>query len=185
MANTLLNARGIAIGSSYYESMAQGDIAYLARYIDSGILVLPIDAICLRPNVQQDRSDGVDANDLIEICDIDSIPNDAQILDIGPKTIELLVGLIGGCHSLIWNGPLGMFEDDRFANGTKSMIWYTESATKDSGLLSVIGGGDTLSSISKFGCTIKDFTYGSTAGGAFLSWLEDNSLPGILALERG
>jgi len=112
---------------------------------------------------------------------IDKVPADAMILDVGPKSVAELVKLVGGLRTLLWNGPLGAFETAPFDAGTNAVAKEAARLTKAGKLLSVAGGGDTVAALAKAGVG-DDFSYVSTAGGAFLEWLEGKELPGVAAL---
>jgi phosphoglycerate kinase len=111
----------------------------------------------------------------------DAVGPDDMILDIGPKTVEALSALLKNCKSLVWNGPLGAFEISPFEKGTVAVAKVAADLTRAGKLLSVAGGGDTLSALNHAGVT-KDFSHVSTAGGAFLEWLEGEVLPGVAVL---
>ena len=104
-----------------------------------------------------------------------------MILDIGQKSIELYKKIIRSSKTILWNGPLGAFETKPFDNGTNALAKYTSLITMNKGCISVAGGGDTLSALNSINVT-ADFTYVSSAGGAFLEWLEGKELPGIKAI---
>ena len=108
-------------------------------------------------------------------------PADAMILDVGPKSVAHLIGVLQGCRTLLWNGPLGAFEIEPFGAGTFALAREAARLTKAGKLVSVAGGGDTVAALNAAGVT-DDFTYVSTAGGAFLEWLEGRELPGIAVL---
>jgi phosphoglycerate kinase len=110
-------------------------------------------------------------------------PADQMILDVGPKTIAHYADVIGRCHTLLWNGPLGAFEISPFGEGTFAVAREAAKLTKAGTLVSVAGGGDTVAALNDAGVT-DQFTYVSTAGGAFLEWLEGRELPGVAALAR-
>ena len=110
-------------------------------------------------------------------------PADQMILDVGPKTVAHYAGVIGRCRTLLWNGPLGAFEVAPFGEGTFALAREAAALTKAGKLISVAGGGDTVAALNAAGVT-DQFTYVSTAGGAFLEWLEGRTLPGIAALTR-
>jgi phosphoglycerate kinase len=110
--------------------------------------------------------------------DLDS---DDKIFDVGPVTVEKLKSIVDHCHTIIWNGPLGVFEVPPFDQGTKSLAQYVAKATFDKKIISVAGGGDTVSALSAAGVS-DDFSFISTAGGAFLEWMEGKTLPGVAAL---
>ena len=104
-----------------------------------------------------------------------------MILDIGPRTISKVVGLLASARTLVWNGPVGAFEIPPFDTGTVAIAKVAAELTKTASLETIAGGGDTISALNKAGC-FDDFTYVSTAGGAFLEWLEGKLLPGVEAL---
>ena len=110
-------------------------------------------------------------------------PTDQMILDVGPKTVAHYADVIGRCKTLLWNGPLGAFEIAPFGEGTFALAREAAALTKAGKLTSVAGGGDTVAALNAAGVT-DEFTYVSTAGGAFLEWLEGRTLPGIAALTR-
>jgi phosphoglycerate kinase len=110
-------------------------------------------------------------------------PSDLMILDVGPKTVAHYADVLGRCKTLLWNGPLGAFEVAPFGEGTFALARAAAQLTKAGTLTSVAGGGDTVAALNAAGAT-ADFTYVSTAGGAFLEWLEGRELPGIVALTR-
>lgn len=112
---------------------------------------------------------------------IDAVPADAMILDVGPKSVAHLTYVLGSCQTLLWNGPLGAFEIEPFGEGTFALARAAAALTKAGALVSVAGGGDTVAALNAAGVG-KNFTYVSTAGGAFLEWLEGRELPGVAAL---
>jgi len=176
MANTLLFARGIEIGNSLSErdmaETARGVLAK-AREADCEVL-LPLDAVVARE---------LTANADSEAVAIDSVPKDAMILDIGPRTVAALGGKLETCRTLVWNGPLGAFETPPFERGTVAVARRVAELTRAKRLLSVAGGGDTVAALAQAGVT-ADLTYVSTAGGAFLEWLEGRELPGVALLRH-
>jgi len=176
MANTLLFARGIEIGKSFSErEMAETARRVLAKANDAGCTVLlPSDAVVARE---------LKANAATEIVAIESVPKDAMILDIGPRTVSAIGAKLTACRTLVWNGPLGAFETPPFGRGTIEVARRIAELTRAKRLLSVAGGGDTVAALSQAGVT-GDLSYVSTAGGAFLEWLEGRELPGIAALSR-
>jgi phosphoglycerate kinase len=111
------------------------------------------------------------------------VPSDALILDVGPKSIEHMAQVLDECRTLLWNGPLGAFELAPFGEGTFALARAAARLTRDGKLVTVAGGGDTVAALSEAGAA-DDFTYISTAGGAFLEWLEGRELPGVAALAR-
>jgi phosphoglycerate kinase len=113
---------------------------------------------------------------------INDIPADAMILDVGPQTVDAIIARLPSLKTLVWNGPLGAFELSPFDASTVALAKAVAAATKAGALRSVAGGGDTVSALRHAG-VIEDFSYVSSAGGAFLEWLEGKILPGILALQ--
>jgi phosphoglycerate kinase len=176
MANTFLLAKGVAVG----KSLAEPDLAATAREIMATAasrgceIVLPTDAV-----VAAEFKAGAAATTV----PLDKVPADQMILDVGPATVERLVAVIGACKTLLWNGPLGAFEIEPFGAGTFALAREAARLTRERRLVSVAGGGDTVAALNAAGVT-SDFTYVSSAGGAFLEWLEGRELPGVAALAR-
>jgi phosphoglycerate kinase len=175
MANTFLYAQGVDVGNSLCENdMADQARGILADAAESGCeVVLPVDA-----SVATEFKEGV-AN---QIVPIGAVPDDAMILDIGPASIDDLVQRLGDCKTLVWNGPLGAFEVSPFDIGTNAVAREAARLTGNNLLRSVAGGGDTVAALANAG-VIDGFSYVSTAGGAFLEWLEGKALPGVEALK--
>jgi phosphoglycerate kinase len=174
MANTFLFAEGKAIGTSLAErDMAERARAILAKAKARGSsIALPLDAVvaaALKPGVAT------------MTVDIDRVPADQMILDVGPKTVAELNRRLADCRTLVWNGPLGAFETPPFQAGTVAVARQAAVLTKAGKLLSVAGGGDTVAALAMAGVSER-FSYVSTAGGAFLEWLEGKTLPGVAAL---
>jgi phosphoglycerate kinase len=174
MANTFLAASGKPIGTS----LSEPKFAEVARQIITDAetanckLVLPVDAVVasrLEPNVRT------------ETVDIDSVVENQMILDIGPRTISQVVGILASARTLVWNGPVGAFEIAPFQTGTITIAKVAAQLTKVRALETIAGGGDTIAALNQAGAT-QDFTYVSSAGGAFLEWLEGRKLPGVEAL---
>ena len=174
MANTFLNAKGVAVG----KSLCEHDMADSAREIMSTAekagceIVLPTDAV-----VASEFKEGASA----ETVPVGSVPEDKMILDVGPKSIEDLSRRLAGYKTLLWNGPLGAFEVRPFDAGTNAVAQEAAKLTKEGKLLSVAGGGDTVAALAHAGVG-GQFSYVSTAGGAFLEWLEGKTLPGVAVL---
>ena len=174
MANTFLFAEGREIGRSLCErNMADNarQIQGLARQRNCRV-VLPEDvavAAALEPGVAA-RTVAVEA-----------VPSDMMILDIGPRTVSRIGGLLEEAHTLVWNGPLGAFETPPFDRGTVAVAKKVAELTRAGKLLSVAGGGDTVAALDCAGVA-EQLSYVSTAGGAFLEWLEGRELPGVAAL---
>jgi phosphoglycerate kinase len=118
----------------------------------------------------------------VKTVSVDAVPADMMILDIGPASVGLLIQLLASLKTLIWNGPLGAFETSPFDAATTALAHAVANATQDSGLRSVAGGGDTVSALRHAG-VIEKMSYVSSAGGAFLEWMEGKTLPGVVALE--
>lgn len=174
MANTFLAARGSNVG----KSLCEHDLADTAKQImieaaGSGCaIILPSDAV-----VAKEFKAGADN----ETVDVEAVPSDSMILDVGPKTVEAVKEWIARASTLVWNGPLGAFEIEPFDKATVAAARYAAERTKEGALVSVAGGGDTVAALNHAGVA-DDFTYVSTAGGAFLEWMEGKSLPGVAAL---
>lgn len=175
MANTFLAAQGVKVGRSLQEGeMHDTARAILAKAREKGCeVVLPVDAV---------TATEFKANVPTRVVAIDAIPDDAMILDIGPQTVRDLCARIATLKTLVWNGPLGAFEIAPFDAGTNAVAQEVGRLTQEGRLKSIAGGGDTVSALRHAGVT-KEISYISTAGGAFLEWLEGKTLPGIMALE--
>jgi phosphoglycerate kinase len=174
MANTFLHAQGLNVGKSLVEK----DMADTARRVlekaDRGncAIILPIDAIVAYY---------FEANAPSHDYGIDAIPADGMILDIGPLSVERVKAAVNDAATLVWNGPLGAFETPPFERATVAVARYVAERTGSAKLTSVAGGGDTVAALNAAGVTER-FTYVSTAGGAFLEWLEGRTLPGVEVL---
>jgi len=171
IANTFLAAAGHKVGKSLYEA----DMLDTARQIRDkirargGDIPLPVDVVVAPEFSPEARA---------ETCGVDAVDDDQMILDIGPKTSRQLAEILKGCGTIVWNGPVGVFEYDSFAGGTQRLA----QAIADSPAFSLAGGGDTLAAIDKFGVADR-ISYISTGGGAFLEFLEGKTLPAVAALE--
>ncbi len=174
MANTLLAVQGFSVGRSLQET----DLHQAAREIlqraeaSKCALLMPIDAVIateLAPHVPT------------HTVSVDNVPADAMILDIGPATVKMLGERLQTVRTVVWNGPLGAFETPPFHLGTVAIAKAVADATQKGTLRSIAGGGDTLAALNQAGVA-EAFTYVSTAGGAFLEWLEGKTLPGVAAL---
>ena len=174
MANTFLNARGIAVGRSLCEhDLADAARDILARAEARGCeVILPTDAVVATK---------FEAGAPRSTVAIDAVRADAMILDIGPASAERIVERLGDARTVVWNGPLGAFELDGFDTGTNTVARAVAKLTDDGKLVSVAGGGDTVAALAHAGAQ-GGFSYISTAGGAFLEWLEGRELPGVAAL---
>ncbi len=175
MANTFLDAKGYRIGTSLTEKNMLRTAEAIIQNLDSKkcTLVLPRDIVCA-------KSLEIDAD--INIFSVDCCPADKMILDVGPQTEKIMIDVISKSKTLIWNGPLGAFETPPFDRGTNKIATYVAKRTLEGQINSIAGGGDTLSALKASGSESK-FSYVSTAGGAFLEWLEGKSLPGIESLK--
>ncbi len=175
MANTFLAADGIAVGKSLAEhEMADTARAIVAKARAEGCeIVLPADIVVARE---------FKAGAASETLPVDACPDDVMILDAGPATVERISQLMASCKTLIWNGPLGAFEIPPFDQATMAAARKAAELTKAGQLISVAGGGDTVAALNQAGVS-AEFTYISTAGGAFLEWMEGKTLPGVAALQ--
>ncbi|WP_372424946.1 phosphoglycerate kinase [Salinarimonas chemoclinalis] len=176
MANTFLHAIGVGIG----KSLAERDLAATAqRILDRAkttgcAIVLPVDAAV---------AETFEAHAPHHEYGIDAIPEDGMILDVGALSVDRVRAAIGDAKTLVWNGPLGAFEKTPFDKGTVEAARWAAQRTREGALVSIAGGGDTVAALNHAGVA-DDFSYVSTAGGAFLEWLEGKSLPGVEALRR-
>jgi len=174
MANTFLNAEGVAVG----KSLCEHDMAATARDIMAAArasgcdIHLPVDAV-VAPAFAAGSSDTLVA--------IDAVPADQMILDVGPETVARLSEVLRGAKTLVWNGPLGAFEVPPFDRGTVALAQVAAELTDSGALVSIAGGGDTVAALHHAGVAER-FSYVSGAGGAFLEWLEGKTLPGVAAL---
>ena len=174
MANTFLNAQGLDVGAS----LCEPDLADTARAIvtkanEAGCeILLPQDALV---------ADALEAGIETATVSVNAVPTTKMILDVGPKTVSDLVTRLTSWHTILWNGPLGAFEFPPFDAGTVALAKAAAARTQAGDLISVAGGGDTVAALRHAGVA-EDFTYVSTAGGAFLEWLEGKELPGVKAL---
>ena len=174
MANTFLHAQGINVQKSLAEKdMAETARRILAKAEDAGCaIILPVDAIV---------AFHFQANAPSHAYGVDALPADGMVLDVGSQSIERIKGAIDDAATLVWNGPLGAFEMTPFDQGTVIVAHHAAERTKAKKLVSVAGGGDTVAALNHARVADK-FTYVSTAGGAFLEWLEGRKLPGVEAL---
>src|SRR5437660_1169352 len=174
MANTFLHAQGVGIG----KSLAEKDLAATAlRILEKAAaancaIILPVDAVVAFQFA---------ANAPSHAYGLDAIPPDGMILDVGPRSVARVNAAIDDAATLVWNGPLGAFELPPFDRGTMAAARHAAERTKTKKLISVAGGGDTVAALNQAGVA-GDFTYVSTAGGAFLEWMEGKRLPGVEVL---
>ena len=172
IANTFLKASGVNIGNSLYEEDLLDEARNLQqRASEEGREIpLPVDVVCGKE---------FDRNAKATVKSLDEIEDDDLIMDVGPQTAENYAEILQQAKTIVWNGPLGVFEFDQFGHGTEEL----SKAIAASPAFSVAGGGDTLAAISKYGVS-EDISYISTGGGAFLEFLEGKSLPAIAILEK-
>ena len=176
MANTFLVAQGVDVGKSLAErDMADTAREILAKADKTGCAIhLPVDVVVARE---------FKAGAAHEVLPDEECPADAMILDAGPQTVDAIRGVFEMCRTLIWNGPLGAFEIPPFDAATNAAAKAAAELTREGRLVSVAGGGDTVAALNKAGVA-GDFTFISTAGGAFLEWMEGKTLPAVAALQK-
>jgi len=176
MANTFLAAQGVGVGRSLQEAeMHATALEIVARAKAAGCeIILPVDAV----TATEFRADPP-----TQTVDIGAIPADSMMLDVGPKTVTSLIGRLAEVKTLVWNGPLGAFETHPFDAATVALAHAVAAATDAGSLRSVAGGGDTVSALRHAGVSER-LSYVSSAGGAFLEWMEGKTLPGVAALEK-
>jgi phosphoglycerate kinase len=174
MANTFLAARGVNVG----KSLCEHDLAATANAIldaadAAGCTVhLPYDVVVARE---------FRANPPTRTVNVHEVGADEMILDVGPAAVEALCDVLKNCRTLVWNGPMGAFETPPFDSATVALARMAAALTIDGALVSVAGGGDTVAALNHAGVA-GDFSFVSTAGGAFLEWMEGRVLPGVAAL---
>ena len=175
MANTFLAARGVNVGKSLCEhELADTAEKILAAADRAGCTVhLPYDVVVAKEFAANPPS--------LRTCNVHEVSADEMILDVGPQAVEALADVLKTCRTLVWNGPLGAFETPPFDAATVALAKTAAALTKEGSLVSVAGGGDTVAALNQAGVA-DDFTYVSTAGGAFLEWMEGKELPGVAAL---
>ena len=174
MANTFLFSKGFNVGRSLVEESLKPTALKILNKAEkySCKVILPTDVIIAKKLSKNTPTSIVSANE----C-----PENYMILDAGPSTVDNIKHCIKSSKTLLWNGPLGAFEVSPFDEATSQAAKYASERTKNGDLISVAGGGDTVAALNKAGVT-KSFTYVSTAGGAFLEWLEGKELPGVACL---
>jgi phosphoglycerate kinase len=176
MANTFLHARGVEVGAS----LCEHDLADTVREIEAKAkaagceILLPVDGVVAAK---------FEAGAPAQTVAIDAVPSDMMILDVGPDSVAELNARLADCRTLLWNGPLGAFEISPFDAGTVAVAREAGHLTRAGNMVSVAGGGDTVAALNHAGVA-GEFSYVSTAGGAFLEWLEGKVLPGVAALEK-
>ena len=175
MANTFLAARGVSVG----KSLCEHDLIPTAEAIfdaadKAGCTIhLPYDVVVAKEFAANPPS--------VRTCNVHEVAADEMILDVGPAAVEALADVLKICRTLVWNGPLGAFEMAPFDAATVALARTAAALTRDGSLVSVAGGGDTVAALNHAGAA-GDFSFVSTAGGAFLEWMEGKPLPGVLAL---
>ncbi|MFY7835272.1 MAG: phosphoglycerate kinase [Novosphingobium sp.] len=176
MANTFLAARGVNVGKSLCEHDLTGTAEEILDNADkAGCTVhLPYDVVVSKEFAANPAS--------LRMCNVHEVAEDEMILDVGPAAVEALADALKTCRTLVWNGPMGAFETEPFDAATVALAKTAAALTKEGSLVSVAGGGDTVAALNHAGVA-ADFTYVSTAGGAFLEWMEGKELPGVAALE--
>ena len=177
MANTFLAARGVNVGKSLAEHDLTSEAnAIFERADEAGCTIhLPYDVVVAKEFAPNPPS--------LRTCNVHEVQADEMVLDVGPAAVEALADVLKTCRTLVWNGPLGAFETPPFDAATVALAKTAAALTKEGGLVSVAGGGDTVAALNHAGVA-DDFTFVSTAGGAFLEWMEGRTLPGVAALEQ-
>ena len=177
MANTFLAARGVDVGRSLAEHDLRDtalEILAAAERADCTVH-LPYDVVVAKEFAPHPAS--------LRTCNVHEVAADEMILDVGPAAVEALADVLKTCRTLVWNGPLGAFETEPFDRATVQLARTAAALTQGGQLVSVAGGGDTVAALNQAGVA-DDFSFVSTAGGAFLEWMEGRTLPGVKALER-
>jgi len=177
MANTFLAARGVNVGKSLCEHELTGEANGIFDAADQAgcTIHLPYDVVVAKEFAPNPPS--------VRTCNVHEVAADEMILDVGPAAVEALADALKTCRTLVWNGPLGAFETPPFDEATVALAKTAAALTNDGSLVSVAGGGDTVAALNHAGVA-DDFTFVSTAGGAFLEWMEGRTLPGVAALEQ-
>jgi phosphoglycerate kinase len=177
MANTFLAARGVDVGKSLCEHELTGEAnAIFDQAEQAGSTIhLPYDVVVAKEFAPNPPS--------LRTCNVHEVQADEMILDIGPVAVEALADVLKTCRTLVWNGPLGAFEVPPFDAATVALARFAAALTKEGSLVSVAGGGDTVAALNHAGVA-GDFSFVSTAGGAFLEWMEGRILPGVAALQQ-
>jgi phosphoglycerate kinase len=176
MANTFLAARGVDVGKSLCEHDLRDTALGILEAADRAncTVHLPYDVVVAKEFAANPPS--------LRTCNVHEVAADEMILDVGPAAVEALADALKNCRTLVWNGPLGAFETPPFDAATVALARTAAALTQEGSLVSVAGGGDTVAALNQAGVA-DDFTFVSTAGGAFLEWMEGKELPGVKALE--
>jgi len=177
MANTFLAARGVDVGKSLAEHDLVGQAEAIFERAEAArcTVHLPYDVVVAKEFAANPPS--------LRTCNVHEVAPDEMILDVGPAAVEALGDAIKNCRTLVWNGPLGAFETPPFDVATVALARIAAALTQDGSLVSVAGGGDTVAALNHAGVA-EDFSFVSTAGGAFLEWMEGKELPGVAALSQ-
>ena len=177
MANTFLAARGVDVGKSLCEHDLKSTAEAILEAAEKAncTVHLPYDVVVAKEFAANPPS--------LRTCNVHEVAADEMILDVGPAATEALADALKTCRTLVWNGPLGAFETPPFDTATVALARTAAALTKEGGLVSVAGGGDTVAALNQAGVA-DDFSFVSTAGGAFLEWMEGKELPGVAALMR-
>jgi phosphoglycerate kinase len=175
MANTFLAARGVKVGKSLCEHdlTSEAESIFARAEAANCTIHLPYDVVVAKEFAANPPS--------VRTCNVHEVADDEMILDVGPAAVEALADVLKTCRTLVWNGPLGAFETPPFDTATVALARIAAALTKDGGLVSVAGGGDTVAALNHAGVA-AEFSFVSTAGGAFLEWMEGRVLPGVAAL---
>jgi phosphoglycerate kinase len=175
MANTFLAARGIDVGKSLCEHELTGEVESIVQAAEAAdcTVHLPYDVVVAKEFAANPPS--------VRTCNVHEVAANEMILDIGPQATEALADVLKTCRTLVWNGPLGAFETPPFDAATVALARTAAALTGEGSLVSVAGGGDTVAALNLAGVAAQ-FSYVSTAGGAFLEWMEGRDLPGVAAL---
>lgn len=177
MANTFLAAKGVDVGKSLCEhDLADTATAIMAKADESGCTIhLPYEVVVSKEFAANPAS--------LRTCNVHEVAADEMILDVGPRAVEALSDVLKTCRTLVWNGPLGAFETEPFDAATVALARTAAALTSEGSLVSVAGGGDTVAAMNHAGIA-NELSYISTAGGAFLEWMEGRVLPGVAALQN-
>jgi phosphoglycerate kinase len=177
MANTFLAARGVSIGKSLAEHELTGEAESIFERADAAgcTIHLPYDVVVAKEFAPNPPS--------LRTCNVHEVGDDDMILDVGPAAVEALADVLKTCRTLVWNGPLGAFETPPFDAATVALAKTAAALTNEGSLVSVAGGGDTVAALNH-AAVAQDFSFVSTAGGAFLEWMEGRVLPGVAALQK-
>ena len=177
MANTFLAARGVDVGKSLCEHDLASTVEEIMGTAEAAgcTIHLPYDVVVAKEFAANPPS--------LRTCNVHEVASDEMILDVGPAAVEALADVLKTCRTLVWNGPLGAFEIEPFDTATVALARTAAALTREGSLTSVAGGGDTVAALNHAGVA-DDFSFVSTAGGAFLEWMEGKELPGVKALMR-